>query len=611
MPTDALLPKPERQQRYVDALKERGNRLPLVNTEVFIESVRDSGYRSTATALDELVDNAREADATRVDVVLGYEPDAASTKMLNAGGMIAVADNGHGMHPEVIRLAVMWGGTHRHNSRSGFGRYGFGLPSASASIARRFTVYSKTAGQPWHRVRIDVDEVANRKLTDEHGMVITPLAEPAEPPTWVTDVTGSQDHGTVVVLERLDRLSPGFVQSASFRRNILNHFGLIYRGVLREMTVTVTDSATGKPTEVTPVDPLFLTPDARFYDETPVHAEALPEARFFVPDPDNPKRALGAVRVRYSYMPPGFQGETQADAKASARYRVMKENNGIIILRAGRQIDVLRTVPDEWSISIGQVYDRNWGCEVDFEPTLDEEFGITVNKQQAALSESMWSRLKDAGVMAAIAQMRARYQKARAELRETRQRDETWEPKTSERVAQKAAKFKTRKPENDRPVDTGVEDDGPLPSGDELDAFLRGEAERQAKATGRDPKDILDDMLHGGSYVVDYEDVPGGPPYRPERYGALVKLLVNTDHRFFQDVYAAPWLPSQARTALEVFLFALVDAELDAPPKTDRRRFYKRERSVWGQRLDTMLDILDEEDPQVDAEAAEAGTAGL
>ena len=77
----------------------------------------------------------------------------------------------------------------------------------------------------------------------------------------------------------------------------------------------------------------------------------------------------------------------------------------------------------------------------------------------------------------------------------------------------------------------------------------------------------------------------------------------------FRDVYAADWLPAQARTALELLLFVLADSEVDAQRDPDRRRFYESERIVWGQKLNTMLDILDEEAPDFDAASAIASEA--
>ena len=43
---------------------------PLVAIRSFIEATRDSGYKSTSSAIAELVDNAFEAEATAVDVVI-------------------------------------------------------------------------------------------------------------------------------------------------------------------------------------------------------------------------------------------------------------------------------------------------------------------------------------------------------------------------------------------------------------------------------------------------------------------------------------------------------------------------------------------------------------
>jgi hypothetical protein len=73
--------------------------------------MRDSGYKSTATAIDEFIDNSIQAAATRIDII--YELDGGTIRN------IAVIDDGHGMEPDMIRAAVVWGGTHRHNDRRG------------------------------------------------------------------------------------------------------------------------------------------------------------------------------------------------------------------------------------------------------------------------------------------------------------------------------------------------------------------------------------------------------------------------------------------------------------------------------------------------------------
>src|SRR5438128_1973726 len=144
----------ERQRGYAQGMDDIGFDYGLAVGSAFVESMRNTFYRHTGTALDELIDNAIEAGAAKIHIVPGFygksdaKPDA-----------IAVIDDGHGMVPEMVRLSVLWGGTHRENSRAGFGRFGFGLPSASVNQARRFSVYSILDGDKWHGITIDLDDI--------------------------------------------------------------------------------------------------------------------------------------------------------------------------------------------------------------------------------------------------------------------------------------------------------------------------------------------------------------------------------------------------------------------------------------------------------------------
>src|SRR4051812_17689351 len=110
--------------------KEKG----IIALNHFIQATRDSGYKGTAAALAELVDNSFEANATRVHVELRKSSDDQLT--------VIVCDNGCGMSPSVLQLALQFGGSTRFNSRKGMGRYGMGLPNSSLSHARRLDVYT-------------------------------------------------------------------------------------------------------------------------------------------------------------------------------------------------------------------------------------------------------------------------------------------------------------------------------------------------------------------------------------------------------------------------------------------------------------------------------------
>src|SRR5206468_4610615 len=125
----------EAQRKYLKALKAEHFRFNLIVADAFINGIRDIGYKSTATALDELIDNSIQAEAANIFLVLGFGDSQSKPNS------IAVIDDGHGMDPDMIRVAMLWGGSHRINNRDGFGRYGYGLPSACVSQGRRFTVY--------------------------------------------------------------------------------------------------------------------------------------------------------------------------------------------------------------------------------------------------------------------------------------------------------------------------------------------------------------------------------------------------------------------------------------------------------------------------------------
>src|SRR5689334_25192321 len=63
----------------------------LVQSATFIQSTRDSGYLSTAIAVAELIDNALQASAQNVDVIVRKAEDSEE------GLTLSVIDDGRGM----------------------------------------------------------------------------------------------------------------------------------------------------------------------------------------------------------------------------------------------------------------------------------------------------------------------------------------------------------------------------------------------------------------------------------------------------------------------------------------------------------------------------------
>ena len=141
-----------------------GSSRQIVADHNFIVATRETGYRSLTAALSELVDNAAQADAHNVHVIVREERPLTGPNAGQRRITIAVLDDGIGMSRDTLWSALQFGGSGRFGDRAGLGRFGMGLPNSSVSQSRRLEVYS------WRRPGgalfsyLDVDEVAGRRL---------------------------------------------------------------------------------------------------------------------------------------------------------------------------------------------------------------------------------------------------------------------------------------------------------------------------------------------------------------------------------------------------------------------------------------------------------------
>ena len=94
--------------------------------------------------------------------------------------------------------------------------------------------------------------------------------------------------------------------------------------------------------------------------------------------------------------------------KNNRRFPVRRANNGSSHFELGGKIDVVNA-QCEWTKF--QTNDHYVGVELDFSPTLDEEFSITTSKQQIRLTDRLWDILRKRPVLNAITTMRSAYTK--------------------------------------------------------------------------------------------------------------------------------------------------------------------------------------------------------
>lgn len=544
------------QRAYTERLGSR-IKFGLLVPEAFVRGIRDLGYRRNGDAIAEFIDNSLQAGAERIDIAFGYD----GSQSLKKPTQLAAIDDGHGMEPTMIRMAVMWGGTHRENDRGGLGRYGYGLPCASVSLGRRFSVISKVAGGAVHQVTLDLDELAAGDYTDRRGNIVVPEARQVELPPFIAEriATSFPDgwrSGTVILIEKLDRLE--WITAQALRENLRQQFGVTYHKLRGEAAIYIDNDY------VDPIDPLFTTPGFQLYDLDQDRAQPLDAVRVEVRDSET-GRYRGAMTLRYAWLPPSFGSvDKDRDAvglNANPRFAILKDYHGIIFSRNGRMIDVQTRAP--WTSFINN--DRYIKVEIEFSATLDEHFGVTTSKQQVTVSSFIWNLLREAGLPKAIEQLRNRVREAKLARRLAALRPRPGERLLSERV---------------------MSDSG-----------------RPAAAEGAPVQ--YDLGLRGSPYRLRFEDDPAGPFFRIDRHGGARTLHINTAHRFYADVYEGPTATPAVRSALELLLFSIGDVMLDAS-EWDRAD-QDRQLHLWSRRLEGALAMmashLAESELEEDAEA--------
>src|SRR5262245_16209254 len=161
MVSDRLLTEIQRQEKYLRELPP-DFQFPLFNSKKALESQRRNGYRDTAAAAREIVDNALEAGAKRIHVIFDRVRSKMGRELVTN---VAFIDNGSGMIPNMIRYALTLGGGTHFEEPDFIGKVGFGLPNSSINQTRCVEVYSRVQkADPIMRAVLDVAEVSDTGL---------------------------------------------------------------------------------------------------------------------------------------------------------------------------------------------------------------------------------------------------------------------------------------------------------------------------------------------------------------------------------------------------------------------------------------------------------------
>jgi hypothetical protein len=328
----------------------------LIQFQNFILATRDSGYKNTSSALAELVDNAIEARATRVEIQVKKADEQAGEQY-----ELTVSDNGCGMSPAELDLALQFGGSSRFNSRKEYGRYGMGLPNSSFSQCRRVEVTTWTANDSCYHNYLDIDEIIEKKLTS--------LYQPKK-----VQHSGSllnSRSGTIVHWRKCDRFS--FKYLKSLQKHMQSELGRIFRYPLwRGVEIFVCGE------RVIPFDPLFIGQGLNLQG-----GEAFGDELVYQVKVPGDEGKVSQVKVRFVEIPVQLWAKLSNEEKK--KQQIIKRA-GVTVIRNEREIDY------GWFFmgdKRKENYDDWWRCEIAFQPDLDELFGVTHTKQEIKQSENL------------------------------------------------------------------------------------------------------------------------------------------------------------------------------------------------------------------------------
>lgn len=378
------------------------------------DALRNTGYKNIECAMAEIIDNSIEAKAKDVFIIVSEEYNENTGR--NNISEIAFLDNGKGMDDDELESCLGIGFSTR-TDRKGMGRFGVGLPQASLYACPSIEVYSWQGGyENCRMVYLDIDKVKEGIQTNIEDPIFKGIPKKYKKYLEYTIVKNNEnvkfkESGTFVLWKNCDRVVPktvnclfkklDFALGQKFRYFLHNNECKIYL-IANENQDTVHN--------IKPNDPLMLMEDNYVLGNPnkpgdidpysnedctePVFEaygdEEHPDGVFIIPvkylSRSNNEIKESKVEIRFSKVKDIFYDLTAIPQNPGNTElgKHVKKLEGVSIVRANREIDFGRF---DFYDNINEPQHRWWGCEIRFEPELDEAFGVANNKQHVELGK--------------------------------------------------------------------------------------------------------------------------------------------------------------------------------------------------------------------------------
>jgi hypothetical protein len=559
----------------------------IVQIKQMGDALRSSGYKSIDSAVAELIDNSIEAGAHDIFVIMTERIDPKTNR--KAIYEFGILDNGSGM--DMCKLASCLGiGFTTKSDRRGMGRFGVGLPQASLHVTPSVEVYSWTddieVDDPVYKVWLDINKVK----TGEQEEIDDPELEEIPQQyrkflNYKASLFKEYDftkHGTLVYWKNCDNVKPKTMSSLNDKLEFA--LGRKFRHLINDGTHNIRLITLGHEEtaiDVLPNDPLLLMnpnyvlgnlanpgeiskrvnrnctePVFELYttENNPAGVATLDMPYV---DKETGETKTSTITMRFSKVRPEFYDQTAFPTQnpgSSALGAHVKSLEGISIVRANREIDFGTFGFYEKE---NNPYHRWWGCEICFDPVLDELFGVANNKQQVELHDdrsdrdsdaerSLWDQLAEI-VSSTIKTMVL----ANKDLRKDSRSKKTDEDEASE---------------SERIIDNVEEEMG------EKDGVAQGERDSvsQEELEDRARQKLVDqgidnptiDQIHTilrKEVIITYSNIGRIGPFMDTDFSlGNVAVTINTAHIFYNEFVSK--MNEESKTAFELFVGALAQA---------------------------------------------------
>ncbi len=584
----------------------------IVDIQNMGDALRNTGYKNIESAVAEIIDNSVEANAKDIFVILREGIAKSGRKVVTEIGFL---DNGDGMDEKILGNCLGIGASTRQ-ARRGMGRFGVGLPQASLYACPDVEVYSWQDGvENAKRVYLDINKVKEGEQKEIDDPIKMPIPEPYNSYIKYQTLFKTYDFtksGTLVIWKQCDRINPKTRGPLTERLEFslgqkFRYF--IHDGVSKIKIIC--DENPEAAVDIAPNDPLFLMedncvlcdpaepkkvfkPGQNKNVESPFElytAKGTGTGEVNVPIKyynKNGEIETGSVMLRFSIVKDKFYDET-AFPKGSnpGNYALGKhaaKMEGISVVRARREIDFRRF--DFYNV-INEPQHRWWGCEIVFDPVLDEVFGVANNKQYVELKKvdaedldpeerdirPIWDQLAET-IIPTIKAMYAQNEETRSN---TRTFDNTQSPSTDI----------INTVEND-PATSDYDDSSEeteIPSAEEVAET----GKEELKELGyEDPTDEQAARFINNSVNFVYADKGERSPafdYKPVLTTTVI--TINTSHKFYTSFLSKIYTNPEVQTTFELFLASLIQSVR----KTDSYQSVENDRllTAWYNRLNNYI----------------------